>query len=224
MGEAIGQILPLALGVAVSPIPVIAVILMLFSDRARSNSLAFLIGWIAGITGGLAILISVASTQDLSTAGEPSAAASWVKLLLGVLMLALAFKEWRARPEPGTEPEMPRWMQKIDDMRPVAAFGLALVLSIANPKNLLLIVGGAVAIAQADLGTTDNVILGAIFTVIAASTVAIPTLGYLFAGEKVQPSLDRAKVWLSANNATVMAVLLLVIGVSLFGQGLGALL
>ena len=31
------------------------------------------------------------------------------------------------------------------------------------------------------------------------------------------------KAWLQANNATVMAVLLLVIGVGLIGQGIGSL-
>jgi hypothetical protein len=223
VGEAIGEILPLAVGVAISPIPVIAVILMLFSDRARSNGLAFLLGWVAGIAVGLGVLIAIASTRDLSTDGTPSDTVSWVKVVLGALMLLLAVREWRARPEPGAEPEMPGWMQRIDAMRPGAALGLAIVLSVANPKNLLLIVGGAVAIAQAGLGSADEVVAGAVFTVIAALTVAVPTLAYLFAGDRVQPSLDRAKAWLSANNTAVMAVLLSVIGVTLIGKGLGGL-
>ena len=62
------------------------------------------------------------------------------------------------------------------------------------------------------------------FTLIAASSVGIPTLGQLLLGAKAQPGLDRAKVWLSANNATVMSVLLAILGVSLLGKGLGALL
>jgi hypothetical protein len=39
----------------------------------------------------------------------------------------------------------------------------------------------------------------------------------------VSRTLDSLRTWLNANNATVMAVLLLVIGVVLFGKGLGAL-
>ena len=108
-------------------------------------------------------------------------------------------------------------------MGPAAAFGLAFLLSAVNPKNLLLLAAGAGVIAQSDLGTTDSVIAGAVFTLIAASSVATPTIGHLVLGAKAQPGLDRAKVWLSANNATVMSVLLLVIGVSLFGKGFGAL-
>ena len=119
---------------------------------------------------------------------------------------------------------MPKWMQTIDTFKAGKAFAVGVLLSAVNPKNLLLIAGAAVTISQADLSSTDQAIVVGVFTLIGASTVAVPTLGYLFLGAKAQPKLDAAKVWLSANNTTVMAVLLLVIGVSLFGKGLGALL
>jgi threonine/homoserine/homoserine lactone efflux protein len=224
MGKVIGEFLPLAVGVAISPIPIIAVILMLFSGRARQNSLAFTLGWIVGIVIAMAALIGIASTQDLSTGGQPSDTSSWIKLILGLLLLLVAAGQWHKRPKPGEEAKMPAWMAKIDTLKPAAALGLGFLLSAVNPKNLLLIAGAAVTIAAADLGSTDTVIVVAIFTLIGACTVAGPTLAYLFLGAKVQPALDGAKVWLSANSTTVMAVLLLVIGVSLFGKGLGALL
>jgi threonine/homoserine/homoserine lactone efflux protein len=224
MGQVIGEFLPLALGVAISPIPIIAVILMLFSGRAKQNSLAFLVGWIVGIVAAMSILIGVASTQDLASGGEPSDASSWIKLALGFLLVVAAAGQWRKRPKPGEEPTMPGWMTKIDSMKPGAALGLGVLLSAVNPKNFLLIAAAAVTISQADLSSTDTAIVVGVFTLIGASTVAVPTLGYLFLGAKIQPKLDVAKAWLSANNTTVMAVLLLVIGVTLFGKGLGALL
>jgi hypothetical protein len=68
MGEAIGQLLPLAVGVAVSPMPIVAVILMLVTPRARSNGPAFLLGWLVAsgwrhrlIIGGAAASRSSAS-------------------------------------------------------------------------------------------------------------------------------------------------------------------
>ena len=223
-GEAIGALLPLAVGVTISPIPIIAVILMLFTDRARSNSIAFLAGWIVGIAAAMSTLVAIASTQDLVSDGEPSITVSWIELVLGVLLMLLAARQWRSRPAPGGANELPGWMERIDQMKPGAALGLAVLLSAVNPKNLLLIAGGADAVAQADLGSSDVVIAVAVFTVIGAISVAIPTLAYLFAGARAQPALDRAKAWLGANNTAVMAVLMLVIGVSLFGKGLGGLL
>ena len=224
MGQVIGDILPLALAVAICPLPIIAVILMLFSDGARAKSLAFLLGWVVGIVVAMTVLISVASTQSLSTGGAPSDTSSWIKLILGLLLVVAAAGQWRKRPTPGEEPTMPGWMAKIDTLGPLGAIGLGILLSALNPKSLLLIAGGAVTIVQADLSSTDTAIVVGVFTLIAASTVAIPALGYLFFGDKIQPALNEAKAWLSMHNAAVMSVLLLVIGVTLFGKGLGALL
>jgi Sap, sulfolipid-1-addressing protein len=224
MGQVIGDILPLALAVAICPLPIIAVILMLFSDGARAKSLAFLLGWGVGIAVATTVLISVASTQSLSTGGAPSDTSSWIKVILGLLLLVAAAGQWRERPTPGQEATLPGWMAKIDTLKPVGAVGLGFLLSALNPKSLLLIAAGAITIAQADLSSADTAIVVGVFTLIGASTVAIPSLGYLFLGAKIQPALNEAKAWLSMHNAAVMAVLLLVIGVTLFGKGLGALL
>ncbi|MFF0387664.1 GAP family protein [Kitasatospora sp. NPDC004615] len=43
----IGELLPLAVGVAISPIPIIAVVLMLLSRQATRTSPGFLAGWAA---------------------------------------------------------------------------------------------------------------------------------------------------------------------------------
>jgi len=224
MGQAIGEFLPMAVGVAISPVPIIAVILMLFTDRARRDSLAFLLGWLVAMALALGVLIAVASTQELGAGGEPSDSVSWAKTILGALSILFAVREWRRRPPPGSEATMPAWMEKIDAMKPAAALGLSLVLSVVNPKNLLLIAGGAVAIAQADLSTSETAVAIVTFTAIGALGVAVPTLGYLFKGAAIQPTLDRSKAWLAANNTAVMAVLLLVIGVTLLGKGLSSLL
>jgi hypothetical protein len=56
MGAAIGYILPDALGIAISTVPIIAIILILFTKRAKSNGLAYLFGWMAG----LALLCGIA--------------------------------------------------------------------------------------------------------------------------------------------------------------------
>ena len=224
MGDAIGEFLPMAVGVAISPIPIIAVILLLFGSRARRDGLAFLIGWILATGVVLALLIAFASTQQLGSSDAPSDTVSWIKLVLGVVLIGLAVKGWRRRPASGDEATMPAWMERLDAMKPAAALGLALVLSVANPKNLLLIAGAAVAIAQADLSTDESAVAVLVFMLIGAVGVAIPTLGYLFMGERIQPSLDRAKAWLASNNAIVMSVLLLVIGATLLGKGLSSLL
>jgi Sap, sulfolipid-1-addressing protein len=48
MSDAIGQVLSLGVGVALSPVPIIAVVLMLGTPRARTNGPAFVLGWVIG--------------------------------------------------------------------------------------------------------------------------------------------------------------------------------
>ena len=49
MGQAIGGSLPLAIGVALSPVAIIAVVLMLTTEKARVNGPAFVLGWLIGL-------------------------------------------------------------------------------------------------------------------------------------------------------------------------------
>jgi threonine/homoserine/homoserine lactone efflux protein len=223
MGEVIGELLPLALGVAISPVPIIAVILLLLGPRPRSASAGFLVGWLVGITLVIGVVTLVVEPVDDGDAADPSTFSSVLKMVLGVLAVWLAVKQWRARPRPGEQPELPAWMGAIDSMSAGKAFGLGALLSAANPKNLVLCLGGGVAIGGAGLSTADSVVAVAVFVLLGSCTVAVPVVGYLVASRRMQAPLDDLRVWLAANNATVMAVLLLVIGVVIFGKGLGGL-
>jgi hypothetical protein len=50
--------------------------------------------------------------------------------------------------------------------------------------------------------------------------VLIPVVGYLIAAARLAGPLEKLREWLVDNNAVIMAVLLLVIGVSMIGKGL----
>ena len=140
--------------------------------------------------------------------------------MLGVLLLLLGARNWRGR---NAERATPKWMSTIDSFTPVKAFGLGFLLSAINPKNLLMGIAAGVAIGGAGISLGQEVVAIAVFTVIAASTVAVPVIAYLFAADRMRAPLDRLRVWLQDNNAVVMAVLLAVIGVVLIGKGISGL-
>jgi threonine/homoserine/homoserine lactone efflux protein len=224
MGTAIGEILPLAIGVALSPIPIIAVILMLFSKNARSTSLGFLIGWFLGVAVVTTIVILVADPAQQATGGEASPLSAIVHILLGLLLLFLAYRNWKQRPAPGQQVEMPKWMSSIDSMTAGKALGLGALLSGVNPKNLALILAAGVAIAAAGLNSTQTIIALFIFIIIACCSVATPVIVYLIMGEKAASTLNNWKEWLTHNNSTVMMLLCLVFGIVVSSKGLGALI
>jgi len=220
MADVLGNILAFAVGIAISPVPIIAVILMLFSSRARVNGLTFLLGWIVGVSAVTVIVILLGEAGDLSTDSGTQNAVSIAKLVLGAFLILLGIREWRKRPAPGTEAEMPKWMSTIDQFTPVKALGTGFVLSALNPKNLVLAAGAGAVIAQAaGLSTSKEILVTVVFVAIASSTIAASVGLYLLGGERAKRVLEGWKVWLAQNNATVMAVLLVVIGTVLFGKG-----
>ena len=220
----LGDLLPLAVGIAISPMPIIAVILMLFSSKARVNGISFVLGWVFGLALVGGVTLALAGAMDMGTTSEPSTWTSLLKLVLGLLLLFLAYRYWAQRPSSDDEVEMPKWMAGIDSFTPIKAFGLAALLSGVNPKNFLLNTSAMAVIAQAGLTGSALIVTLLIYLLIASITVIVPVIFYLVGGEKAQKTLDGWKTWLTANNAVVMAVLLLVIGLKLLGDGLGALI
>jgi hypothetical protein len=223
MGEVIGELLPMALGVAISPVPVIAVILMLLSPHAAASALAFVLGWVVGMALLVTVVGLVVDPVDDGDAAQPSTLVSWLKIALGALAILLAVQQWRGRPREGEEPAMPGWMKAIDHLGPARAAGIGALLSAVNPKNLTLGVTAGVAIGGGGLTGGQLAVAVAVFVAIGSVSVALPVVGYLVAGARAQRPLDELRGWLTANNAVVMSVVLLVIGVTILGKGIGGL-
>jgi len=222
MTQVIGAILPMAIGIAISPIPIIAAILMLLSPRAKSTGVGFLLGWIVGILVAVTVLVLLSAVLPEKDPDASQPIVGVIQLILGVLLLLLAVRQWRSRPKHGEEPALPKWMSAIDSMNTGRGFALGFILAAVNPKNLLLAVSAGVSIGSAALSVGFTILAIAIFTVIAAVSVGAPVIAYLVASDRMRGPLDALRGWLVHNNATVMAVLLLVIGVSVVGKGIGS--
>jgi len=223
MGATIGDLLPLAIGIAISPIPIIATILMLLSKQAGKTSTAFLIGWVAGIVVVTVVVLLLVGEAGDSDGGKPSTLSSVLKLVFGAALVLLALEQWRSRPKAGETGEMPKWMGAIESFTFGKALGLGFLLSGANPKNLLMCLGAGTTIGAAHLSTGEDIVVVAIFTVLAASTVAVPVIGFLVARNRMEAPLTDLRGWLTQNNAAVVGVLLLVIGADLIGKGITGL-
>lgn len=221
MLEAITVSLPMALGVALSPLPIAAIVMMLMTARAQVNAPAFLLGWVLGllVVGIIIFSIPVSQTEK----GEPTAVAGYIRIALGVLLLAMAIRQWVSRPGPDDAVEVPRFLAGLDAFTAGKSLLTGFILVVINPKNLPLCAAGAAAIDLATEGIPQQVGAYLIFTAIAASTVAFPIIAYLAAREKAESLFASWKDWLIRNNQAVLAVILLLVGVLLVSRGLGIL-
>ncbi|GGU34369.1 GAP family protein [Nocardioides albus] len=221
MGEAIGQSLPIAVGVLVSPMPIVALVLMLVSQRAASNGTGFVAGWLVGIFvlgSGVALLADGAG----SGGEDPPVWAAVLKIVLGALLLLLAVRSWRGRPGAGETAPVPKWMAALDEFNVFKAFGTGVLLGAVNPKNLLLVVSAGTTIATATSETGQQLGAMAVFTFIASLGVLVPFGIYLVTGERAATLLEGIKAWMIANNAVIMTILLVVLGVKMVGDGMGS--
>jgi hypothetical protein len=219
---AIGDTLPLALGIAISPIPVIAAILMLLSPGARATSVGFMAGWVGGVTVAVVVFELVAGLLPDDGSAGGGVVGGVIKVVLGLGLVVLAVRQWRARPGPEDSPELPAWMAATDSLTAGKAAGLAFVLAAVNPKNLLLAASAGVLLAEVE-DPGEQAWATVVFVIIAASTVVLPVVAYLVAADRLARPLEVLRSWLVANNATIMAVLLLVLGTVTVGKGLAAL-
>ena len=196
------------------------VILMLLAPHATAASVAFLVGWVLGITAVVVVVTLVVDPVDDSDEGGSSNFVSVLKVVLGAAAVLLAVREWRSRPRAGHEPVIPMWMSAIDTINPTKALGLGAVLSGVNPKNLALCLTGGITIGAGGLSSGETVVAVLVFVLVGSSSVAIPVVGYLVAPQRMQGPLDELRQWLTLHNSAVMSVLLLVIGVAIIGKGL----
>lgn len=222
MSGVIGEILPLAIGIAISPIPIIAAILMLLSPKAKGTSVGFMLGWIVGILVSVTVFTLLSAVVPSDDGSDSSPIRGIIQVLLGAALVVLAIRQWRSRPKPGEEATLPKWMAAIDSMTAGKAFLLGFLLAAVNPKNLLLGASAGVTIGTSGLDVGSIAVVIVIFTLIAAASVTIPVVAYLIAAKRMAGPLESLRTWLVHNNATIMAVLLLVIGVVVIGKGIGS--
>jgi len=219
LSDAIGNLLPAAVGVGLSPIPIVAVILMLGTPKARTNGPAFAIGWVLGLTVVCVIVLAIAGGAD-DPDSTTSDSVNWLQVALGLAFFSMAHRQWKKRPKRGETPEMPKWMETIDHFTPGRSFVFGVLLSAVNPKNLALTLAAAAAIAQAGLSTTDDAIAIAVFVAIGSISVAGLVLFFLIGGDHATKPLASIKEFMEDHNAVIMMVVLLILGAKLLGDGL----
>lgn len=223
MGEALGNIFPLAVAVAVFPVPVIAVVLLLGSTRGKTKALAFCGTWYLGLVAVGAIVLAVAGAVGPTDDSEPAVWVSFLLLTIGLALVGLAVQQWRARPRPGDEAPLPEWMRKVDEFTVVRASSTGFALAALNPKNILLAAAAAAEIAEAGLAGGQQVVVLVAFAFIASVGVLSPLALAVILQERSHRMLAGLRIWMATNSAVIMTVLFVLIGAKLIGDAITGL-
>lgn len=225
MGEAVGQALPFAVGLALSPFPLVAMTLILGSGHGRAEAVVFALASVAGVAAVGAVVLVVAGDDAAEADGDPAVWVSVARLALGLLLLAYAAKGLvtRVRGGAGVDAGPPRWSRALEGLTPARAAGLGLLASALNPKNLALSVAAAAAIAQAGLGPGAAAASLAVVVAIGTLGVTVPLGLAAILGPRSDPVLAVVKGWVERHSPLIMALLALVLGALLIAEAAAGL-
>lgn len=219
MLQAIGHILPIALAVAISSVPIMATIVILLSPKGAQTALPFLIGWVLGMATMVTIFtLGAQAVPSPRFDRRPDTVIAIIEILVGIALVVIASIEWR-RALRNPSDAMPKWLNSVDKLGRWSAFGIAFALNV-RPKGLLLAIAAGLAIRAPDLSVGEAAIVIVIYTVIGASTVAVPVILSLADRKGMEPRLLAMKDWISRNSTTVTALIFILIGVFIIGTGL----
>lgn len=212
-----GALLAPALVVAVSPFSiVVAALVLLHTNRPRSNGVAFLVGRLLA----LAVVTVVFDQAPRLLGGFNRPIPPWLLATLGAVLFAAGVWLWVKRDRFPTDP---RWLARLSDLGPVGAAVIGGLLVLSNPKMLAASAAAGLVVGTSTLTPIGAGLAVAYYCLAASSTVAAPVLLYLVVGARYDAQLTRLKDWIDRHNAGIGAVVMIVVGVALLALALRGL-
>ena len=222
-----------AIGVALSPLAIIAVLAVLGTTRARRNGVAFLAGWTLGLLlvlgGGFLLANALGGDRQF----DPPSWLAPVHLVLGVLLVGAAvfiYRRGRAkllaaahaattRQTLKEAPQLPSWLASVQSFRPGRCLLLGVAAFLLNPVDVSCTLAAALDLSTTPVGTTRTWIAAAVFVVVGLSSVAGPVVWYLLFPARASHSLGRMQLWIAEHTTLLNAALALAVGLMQLSKG-----
>ncbi|GAA2542051.1 GAP family protein [Mycolicibacterium diernhoferi] len=217
-GSVLAELIPLGMVIALSPLSIIPAVLALHTDRPRPTGLAFLAGWLLGLSALVSAF--VAASGLVGSLDKPPGWASWLRIVVGGALIVFGGYKWATRHK---SEHSPAWMRKLSGLTPGRALVTAAVLAVVNPKVLFICIAAGLAIGSAGVGPVHAWLSMVYFVGIAGSTAILPILAYAVTGERLAAPLTRLKEWMERQHAVLVAAILIVIGVMVLYKGIHGL-
>jgi len=221
--QAIGLVIPIAIAVAISSVPIMTTLFILMSPNRSRAAVPFLVGWVVGIflVVSFCALLAQAIPEPRSSR-QPETAIAVLEILIGAALIVIGIVSWRRERRSGSTTAMPSWLSSAGNLGPWPAAGLGLLLNV-RPKGLLLAIAAGLTV-RADADTLATAILAiVIYTLIAASTVAVPIIATLMSPTRMEPRLVAAHEWMLRNGARLTSAIIGLIGLVIVIMGIARL-
>lgn len=202
--------LPVALGIAASPWPIIALMVLLMTPRALSNAYSFLLGWWIGLMlVGIVVLYSPGLQNE---SGDPSVLMGWIRLGIGILCLVVGLLIMKDIPGKGSQVSAPKWMDRVDSYGFFQAFSIGFFLSAINFKNASMVATGASSIGGFGMSHKQELLVLLLFSLVSSIGVFLPPAIFLLFRKRAGLIFGKMKIWLLRNRAMILFIVLVLFG------------
>lgn len=202
------DLLPLAVGMLLSPLPVVAIVAIVLAPRGRTAAPVYTIVFTAV---SLAFIAIGALTSATASAASPTGSAKTVSFVLAIALAVgftiFAVASWLSRPKHGQQPKAPGWLAAIDTITPAKAATLGLIMALTNTKNIPLALKGGSLIGEAHLPILAAAGLCLALAVAGSLLLIVPAAVATGGSATVAQTLGRLKSEMIAHNAAMMTVL-----------------
>lgn len=223
LAVAIGLVLAPGLGAAISPMAIVADLILLTAKAGRSRAVMFGLGvFVATLVFASVVLVAL-MTVNVHTSETSAKIAAGFSLVLGFLLIWFALRQWQKRPRPGKKVVSPKWMTSLDSASGFKAFTLGIALSFMNAKNIPLTIATVTAVVHLGAPLWINAVATLFFAVLGSLGVAVPLLASILGGTGFEEKLKETKEYLVEHNAVILAIVFLLLGAQTVGKAFGHL-
>ena len=205
----------IGLVITLEPIPLTAFMLVLMSRGGVRKGAAFIVGWLASLAAVVALTVLFTGNEPPRPNTAPSLAGIAVKILIGVVLLFIAFRRRARMGKPKKPKKPPKWQAGIDNMSPWLIVGLA---PLTQPWGL--VAAGVATIMEAKLGSAQSYIALFLFCVVSTLVYLVMEVFAGFRPERAQAVMTSVRRWIESHTDQVIVILSLGLGLWLVGKSI----
>jgi threonine/homoserine/homoserine lactone efflux protein len=205
----------IGLAIALDPLPLMAFIVVLPSERGARKGAAFVFGWLVSMTVVVTATILATGNHPPRPDTVPSLASLAIKIALGVFLVRVGIRRGRRRGQPKPPKKQPKWQAQVDSMSPWFAMGLAPTL-----QPWTLIAAGAATVMEAKLSSAADFLALFFYCVLASASYLIMETYAVIRPAESQAFLARLRSWIDGHTDQVIIAGSLIIGLWLIANSI----
>lgn len=220
MISATGYVVFYALVAAASFVALTAVLVVIRSERPRTNGIAFLIGFVLGTTLGAALGLMLGQVA-IERLDSHETVQGWLALLVGLALVGVGLAQrWSPKPHAMESNRSGAAVARLRHVGPDVALSIAGLLGFGGPKRLVLAFLAMASVSNADLGDVESLTLLVLYVAVATLLVSVPVGIVVIGGNRAVASIGRQEAWLEKRSGLLKVWVTVGFGVALVIDGL----